>query len=53
MSTYDGIARGEAGDITQAIDRLIVLAAPVDWSRVEQLARRLADLAARQGGDRK
>jgi hypothetical protein len=44
----DGAARGEAGHLTQDIDRLTVAAAPVDWSRVAVLAERLVKLAAEQ-----
>jgi hypothetical protein len=46
----DGIARGEAGDITQDIDSLPVQAEPVDWARVAELAQRLVVLARQAGG---
>lgn len=42
----DADARNQAGDISEAVDHLVIDSAPVDWGRVEALARQLADLAA-------
>jgi hypothetical protein len=50
MAPDDDAARGEAGDLTQEIDGLLVQAEPVDWARVEELAQRLVAVARRERG---